>query len=80
MQRALHTRFWIEAAIACGGFAAFLLTALWHDWIEVVFRVDPDQHSGAAEWLVLAFALGIAVSCSVLARIEWRKAAAAPLG
>jgi hypothetical protein len=31
-----------------------VVTLFWHDWIEAVFRVDPDQGKGSAEWLVVA--------------------------
>lgn len=46
-----------------------LLTAAKPDWIEAVFGVDPDNHSGEAEWLVVAALAAVAV----LARIEWRR-------
>jgi hypothetical protein len=40
-----RTRIRIESAIAL--LAAFLglLTMVWKDWIEVVFRVDPDTRT-----------------------------------
>jgi len=69
----MRARFWIEvsAALLCG-FLAFL-TLIVEDWIEVVFRVDPDAHSGTAEWLiVLLLGAGVVVS-ALLAGYEWRR-------
>ena len=46
----------------------------WHDWIEIIFGVDPDQGNGSAEWLVVVILL-IVTSLLVLgARLEWRRA------
>jgi hypothetical protein len=70
--RGQRTRFWIEAVLAVTtGFLA-VLTAVWRDWIEEVFRVDPDRHSGSLEWLIVA-ALAVA-TCTLIAvaRAEWR--------
>jgi hypothetical protein len=53
--------------------AAFVLTLLNRDWIEVLFRVDPDHGNGSAEWLILGFFLAVALITLVLASIEWRR-------
>jgi hypothetical protein len=43
------------------------------DWIEVVFGVDPDAHSGTAEWLIVVLlGAGVIVS-ALLAGYEWRR-------
>lgn len=43
-------------------------TAIAPGWIEVVFRVDPDQHSSATE-VAVAIALGVAaLGLQLLAR------------
>ena len=58
-----------------GGFMWILafLTLIVRDWIEVVFRVDPDAHNGTAEWLiVLLLGAGVVVS-TLLAGHEWRR-------
>jgi hypothetical protein len=47
---------------------------LWHDWIELIFGVDPDNGSGAAEWLVVGLLLSAAVSFAIAARFEWHHA------
>jgi hypothetical protein len=69
MQNA-RLRFWGECALA--GVAAVLavLTAIWPDWIELLFHADPDGGNGSAEWgIVIAFAV-VAIIFAVLARFE----------
>ena len=69
----MRARFWFEvsAGVLCGILA--FLTLIVRDWIEVVFRVDPDAHNGTAEWLiVLLLGAGVVVS-TLLAGHEWRR-------
>ncbi len=70
----LPRRFWVEFGLAV--FSAFLLlvTLLWKDWIEIVFRVDPDHGNGSFEWLIVTVAILGTVTFSTLARLEWRRA------
>jgi hypothetical protein len=69
----LRSRFWLEAGLAItGGFLA-VLTLVWPDWIEAIFGVDPDRHSGAAEWLVAGGLLLAAATSSALAALEWNR-------
>jgi hypothetical protein len=65
--------FWIEAALA--GISGFLLllTAVWRDWIEGVFGVDPDHHNGSLEWLLVALLLLATLAFGALARGEWQR-------
>ncbi len=73
-------RFWAETVLAAAAAVFALLTAVWKDWIEIVFRVDPDRHSGSLEWAtVAAFALA-SVAFAVAARVEWRRTHARPAG
>jgi hypothetical protein len=69
----LRARFWIEvlAAVLCGLLA--ILTLIVEDWIEVLFGVDPDAHSGAAEWLVVALLGAGVVISALLAGHEWQR-------
>jgi hypothetical protein len=72
----VRARFWLESAAAVIGTALFALTLVQREWIEVVFRVDPDGGSGALE---LAIALGLlffSAACAVLACSEMRRATA----
>jgi hypothetical protein len=45
-----------------------VLTVFVRDWLEVVFRVDPDAGSGALEWVVAAAFAGVAVVFAARAR------------
>jgi hypothetical protein len=69
-------RFRLELGLAAISAALLLATILWRDWIEIVFRVDPDHGSGSLEWMIVAVAALSAVTFAALARIEWRKARA----
>jgi hypothetical protein len=51
-----------------------LVTLVWSDWIEAVFGVDPDQHSGSLEWVVVGVMLLVTVFCGGAARMHWRRA------
>ena len=55
--------------LGCAGIAAvlFVVTALWKDWIEILFGVDPDAGSGALEWMIPTLFLVAALLLSVSA-------------
>jgi hypothetical protein len=68
----LRSRFFVELGLAlvCAVFA--ILTVAWQDWLEIVFKIDPDNHSGALEWLIVAVAFALAITFSIASRREWR--------
>jgi len=73
-----NIRVWLEIAVAsCAGLLG-VLTIFWHDWIEALSGWDPDNHSGAVEWIVVAALLAIAVVMGSLARRHWKLLTAAP--
>ncbi|MFF0427171.1 ABC transporter permease [Streptomyces sp. NPDC004520] len=76
MMRNVRLRGWIEAIAASLSGLLFLLTLIWPDWIEKVFEIDPDQHSGALEWVIVGVALCATIAFSLLARAEYRRARA----
>jgi hypothetical protein len=78
VKRTLRRRFWAEAALAMLSAFLVFLTALWKDWIEIVFRVDPDHHSGALEWVVVLTFVAATIACGALARREWLRSPAVP--
>jgi protein-S-isoprenylcysteine O-methyltransferase Ste14 len=61
------------SSIGAAGAVAFgaltVLTLLVPDWIEVVFGVEPDGGSGAAEWLIVT---GLGLVTLILAALSVR--------
>jgi hypothetical protein len=62
------------AGALCAGILG-ILTIFWHDWIEALTGWDPDNHSGAVEWIVFAGLLAAAVTMGLVVRHHWRLAA-----
>jgi hypothetical protein len=75
--RSADARFWIEVGCSAASAFLFVLTYFVHEWVEAVFRIDPDRHSGSLEWALDGVFLLIAITAGVLARIEWRRLAVA---
>ena len=73
MSRRSRRRFWVEAGLAALSGFLFALTLVLPDWIEAVFGVDPDQHSGSLEWVITAVLGVTTVAAVVLARREWER-------
>ena len=69
-----RARFWLEAVLATLTTALFILTLISRDWIERIFHVEPDEGSGAIEWLIVAALLVVSISLIAAARTEWRRA------
>jgi hypothetical protein len=67
----------VRLGLAAGSAALFVVTVVWHDWIEIVFRVDPDRGSGWLEWLIVLVAFGLTLTFSISARREWRRSTSA---
>jgi hypothetical protein len=74
MKSALRRRFWLEMSIAIVTCMLFVITLVQRNWIEVVFGVDPDNRSGALEWLIVGALFVITIMFVALARYEWRRA------
>lgn len=70
-----RTRFWVETGGASLTGALFVLTLVWHDWLEAL-GFDPDHGNGSAEWAIVAVLLAVSLSLAAAARWEWRHAAA----
>ena len=68
--------FWARLALAAASAALLVVTVAWPDWIELVFRLDPDHGSGWLEWAIVAVALALTVTFSMGARRQWRRSAA----
>lgn len=65
-------RVGLETAIALLAALLGVMTIFWHDWIEALTGWDPDQHNGAAEWLIVVGLLVVAVAMGIAARRHWR--------
>ena len=78
MNQHLRQRFWIESLLAIASAALLVITLVWKDWIEIVFRVDPDAGSGAVEWAIVGLTVLLMLAFAALARSEWRRAALQP--
>ena len=74
MPSGLRRRFWLESI--CGSVTGMLaaITLFWHDWIEAVFRINPDSGDGSAEWLIVLALILVTVALAVGARREWHRA------
>jgi hypothetical protein len=70
----LRGRFWLVVAFGAAALVLLLVTVASREWIEEIFGVDPDAHSGALEWLIVAALLVAASASALVARAEWRRA------
>lgn len=73
MRNALRRRFWLETAMAIVTGILFVITLVRNDWIEIVFRVDPDNNNGTLEWLIVGVLLVVTITLFILASYEWRR-------
>lgn len=63
-------RFYVEVALAGLAGALTILTLITREWIEAVFRVDPDGGNGSLEWAIVGV---LAVACVALSATAWRE-------
>jgi hypothetical protein len=67
----------IEVLLATVSVALAVTTILWDEWIEFVFRVEPDRGDGSLERVIAAALLVLAFCFAVRARRTWRRNARA---
>ena len=53
--------------------AVAAITGLCPDWIERLFRLDPDHHSGSLEWNIAIACIAGAALLAVMVRRNWRE-------
>jgi hypothetical protein len=74
--RALSARTRVDvSATAVFGFLT-ILTLLVPDWLEVVFKVEPDGGNGSLEWLIVAGMALVTLAFAVDAQRTWATAPA----
>jgi len=73
MKRQHRMRFWVETVLALTTGILAVVTLISREWVEVVFRVDPDGGSGSLEWMIVVGLACVTVAAGVLARIESRR-------
>jgi hypothetical protein len=66
-------RFWTAVGLAALNATLVAVTAIWPEWIELVFHADPDRGSGAVEWLVVAFCAITTIVATTFGATEWRR-------
>ena len=64
----------MEVILGAASILLFAVTLIWKDWIEIVFKVDPDEGNGSFEYLILGVLVVVTVASWWLARTEWRRA------
>jgi hypothetical protein len=74
MRNALRRRFWLETVMAIISGVLLVITLIRNNWIEIVFRVDPDNNNGTFEWLIVGALLLVTITLFILASYEWRRA------
>ena len=70
---ALRPRFYVELIVSLAALFLAVITLFWNDWIEMVFRVDPDAGNGSLEKAIVGALIVAAIVCAWLARTEWRR-------
>jgi hypothetical protein len=73
LRRTVRWRFWMEAGLSTLSVGLVVLTLVVPDWIEAIFGIDPDQHSGSVEWAIVGSLLVAALVAGGLAGREWRR-------
>lgn len=73
MSRHFRTRFWVEACLATLTAVSALVTQLWPNWIELVFRVDPDHGNGSLERVLVGVCLVAFLVTVTFAGAEYRR-------
>jgi len=78
MKDRVPTRARVEQWLAFTAAALAVVTLVWRDWLEIVFRIDPDHGDGSAEWMIVGGLLALSALLTALSRLEIRRAARSP--
>jgi len=77
MKKGLRIWFYVESIVGVLATALFVYTLFARDWIETLFKIDPDAGQGWVEWMIVGALLIVALIAGYLARREWRRTAVA---
>jgi hypothetical protein len=72
-QCGMRFRFGFEVVGAVSALVLAIVTLFWADWIEHVFRIDPDSGGGALEWVVVFALAVVSIGLTFAARYQWRR-------
>lgn len=78
MKIQMRFRFWLEAGIATITSALLVLSLVWEEWIEEIFRVSPDGGNGSLERWIVGSLFVVTIDLFIMARYEWHRTRAAP--
>ena len=68
-----RARFWLEAGLAAITGILAIVTLISREWVEIVFRIDPDHGNGSFEWAMVGCLFVLTVLFGLTARTEWRR-------
>jgi hypothetical protein len=68
-----RSRFWVESAVTIALAGLAVITFLWPDWVEILFKIDPDEGSGMLEWGIVVLLSAATLLAGALAGLEWRR-------
>ncbi|SEH03921.1 hypothetical protein SAMN05444920_14813 [Nonomuraea solani] len=68
--------FWAELGSSIVTAVLAIVTLISPEWIEMLFGVDPDGGNGMLEWGIVVALASVTLVLALLARMEWRQAAA----
>lgn len=68
-------RTWLLLDLTGAGISLLLavVTLIWHDWIELLFQVEPDGGTGAGEVATVAILGAVSLALSLAATAQWRR-------
>ena len=71
--RTVRRRFWVESVAAVVTGVMLVVTAIWPNWIERLWEVEPDGGDGSLEWALVGVLTVVTITLSVVARVEWTR-------
>jgi hypothetical protein len=70
VRQPITQRIRLFAGIALVAAVLALLTFVWHDWVEIIFGIEPDQGSGWIEAGITLVAIAVAIIAGLAASSE----------